>query len=80
MLGLGFIKFRTFKLKFVYLLINSPEMIAINNEELVKRISKLAKQNQDLEEQLKKLEKINEKLTRDIEKYKSVSEKITSRV
>jgi adenylate cyclase len=51
-------------------------MIAINNEEFVKRISKLAKQNQDLEEQLKKLEKINEKLTRDIEKYRSVSEKV----
>ncbi len=51
-------------------------MIAINNEELVKRISKLAKQNQDLEEQLKKLEKINEKLTRDIEKFRSVSEKV----
>jgi adenylate cyclase len=49
-------------------------MIAINNEELVKRISRLVRQNQDLEEQIKKLEKINEKLARDIEKFKSVSE------
>jgi adenylate cyclase len=51
-------------------------MIAINNEELVKRISKLVKQNQDLEEQLKILGKLNEKLTNDIEKYKSISEKL----
>jgi adenylate cyclase len=51
-------------------------MIAINNEELVKRIARLAKQNQDLEEHIKKLEKINEKLTRDLEKYKSLSEKL----
>ena len=28
-------------------------MIAINNEELVKRIARLAKQNQDLEEHIK---------------------------
>lgn len=51
-------------------------MIAINNEELVKRISRLVRQNQDLEEQVKKLEKLNEKLTGDIEKYRSVSEKL----
>jgi adenylate cyclase len=65
-----------FKLKFVYLLINSPGMITIINEELVKRIARLAKQNQDLEEHIKKLEKMNEKLTRDNEKYKSLSEKL----
>jgi class 3 adenylate cyclase len=53
-------------------------MIAINNEELVKRISKLAKQNQDLEEHIKKLEKMNEKLSRDVEKYRTLSEKIPS--
>jgi adenylate cyclase len=46
-------------------------MVSINNEELVKRISRLAKQNQDLEEYIKKLEKANEKLTREIEKFKS---------
>jgi adenylate cyclase len=51
-------------------------MVAINNEELVKRISKLAKQNQELEEYIKKLEKMNEKLTRDVEKYKGLSERI----
>lgn len=51
-------------------------MIAINNDELVKRISRLAKQNQELEEHIKKLEKINEKLTRDLEKFRSVSEKL----
>jgi adenylate cyclase len=51
-------------------------MTATNNEELVKRIAKLAKQNQELEVHIKKLEKINEKLTRDIEKYKSLSEKV----
>jgi class 3 adenylate cyclase len=53
-------------------------MIAINTEELVKRIAKLAKQNQDLEEYIKKLEKMNEKLSRDIEKYRALSEKIPS--
>jgi adenylate cyclase len=51
-------------------------MIAINNDELVKRIARLAKQNQELEEHIKKLEKINEKLTRDVEKYKSLTEKL----
>ena len=51
-------------------------MTVINNDELVKRISRLAKQNQDLEEYVKKLEKINEKLTRDLEKYKTISEKL----
>lgn len=63
-------------LKIVYLLTNPIEMIAINNEELVKRISRLVRQNQDLEEQLKNLGKLNEKLTRDLEKYNSVSEKL----
>jgi adenylate cyclase len=51
-------------------------MIAVNNEELVKRIARLAKQNQELEDHLKRLEKINEKLAREVEKYKSLSEKI----
>jgi adenylate cyclase len=51
-------------------------MTSTNNEELVKRIAKLAKQTQELEEHIKKLEKINEKLTRDVEKYKSLSEKV----
>jgi adenylate cyclase len=52
-------------------------MVVTNNEELVKRIAKLAKQNKDLEEQVKKLEKQNEKLLRDNEKIKSLSEKVS---
>ncbi|HUX94159.1 MAG TPA: adenylate/guanylate cyclase domain-containing protein [Bacteroidales bacterium] len=52
-------------------------MTGINNEELVKRIARLAKQNQELEDQIKKLEKQNDKLTRDYEKIKSLVEKVT---
>lgn len=52
-------------------------MPVTNNEELVKRIAKLAKQNQELEEHIKSLEKMNEKLTRDIEKIKFLYEKIS---
>ncbi len=37
-------------------------MISTNNEELVKRIARLARQNQELEESIKKLVKQNEKL------------------
>jgi class 3 adenylate cyclase len=50
-------------------------MVSANNEELVKRIARLAKQNQELEEHIKKLEKLNDKLSRDIEKFKALSEK-----
>jgi class 3 adenylate cyclase len=50
-------------------------MNATNNEELVKRIAKLAKQNQELEDHIKKLEKQNEKLSRDYEKIKALYEK-----
>ena len=52
-------------------------MALTNNEELVKRIAKLAKQNQELEEQLKKLQKQNEKLARDNEKIKTLYEKVS---
>jgi adenylate cyclase len=52
-------------------------MVAANNEELVKRIAKLAKQNQELEEHIKKLEKQNDKLTRDYEKIKALYEKVS---
>ena len=52
-------------------------MIASNNEELVKRIAKLAKQNQELEGHIKKLEKQNEKLSRDYEKTKALYEKVS---
>jgi adenylate cyclase len=52
-------------------------MTVINNEELVKRIARLAKQNQDLEDQIKKLEKMNGKLTMEKEKLKALYEKIS---
>jgi class 3 adenylate cyclase len=45
-------------------------MISINNEELVRRIAKLARQNQELEERIKKLVKQNEKLANENEKLK----------
>ena len=47
-----------------------------NNEELVKRIARLAKQNQDLEEHIKNLEKMNDKLVRDYAKLKALYEKV----
>jgi len=52
-------------------------MTVPNNEELVKRIARLAKQNQELDEQVKKLEKLNEKLTRENEKIKANLEKLS---
>ncbi len=51
-------------------------MTGINNEELVKRIARLAKQNQELEDNIKKLEKQNEKLTRDYEKIRALYGKV----
>ena len=51
-------------------------MSVINNAELVKRISRLAKQNQDLEEHIKDLEKLNDKVVRDYQKIKALYEKI----
>jgi adenylate cyclase len=53
-------------------------MAVTSNDELVKRIARLAKQNQELEEQLKKLTRINEKLISDNELLKNQSVK-TSR-
>jgi len=47
-------------------------MTALNNEELVKRVARLAKQNQELEQLLKKLEKQNEKLTLENEKIRTL--------
>jgi class 3 adenylate cyclase len=52
-------------------------MSATNNEELVKRISRLAKLNQELEEHIRNLEKMNEKLIRDNQKIKFLYEKIS---
>ncbi len=51
-------------------------MIATNNEELVKRIARLAKQNQELEERIKKLVKQNEKLTGENEKLRSIQQEL----
>jgi len=52
-------------------------MPVANNEELVKRIARLAKQNQELEEHIKKLEKMNEELIRDNNKIKVLYERIS---
>ena len=52
-------------------------MPVTNNEELVKRIARLAKQNHELEEHIKQLEKMNEKLVRDNQKIKVLYEKIS---
>ncbi len=52
-------------------------MTVTKNEELVKRIARLAKQNQELEEYIKKLEKLNEKVTRNYEKIKALYEKVS---
>jgi class 3 adenylate cyclase len=48
-----------------------------NNEELVRRIARLAKQNKDLEEHIKQLVKMNEKLVRDNLKLTVLYEKIS---
>ena len=50
-------------------------MARINNNELVKRIARLAKQNRELEKQIKKLEKQNEELASENEQLKSVHSK-----
>ncbi|MCJ7446662.1 MAG: HD domain-containing protein [Bacteroidales bacterium] len=48
-----------------------------SNQELVKRIAKLAKQNQELEGYIRKLEKQNEMLTRENERIRALYEKIS---
>ncbi len=55
-------------------------MVASNKNELVKRISKLAKQNQELEDKLKKLLKQNEKLFRENEALKESAGTLRSAV
>jgi adenylate cyclase len=51
-------------------------MSAVNIDELVKRISKLARQNQELEEHIKKLEKQAEKQAKENEKQKALLEQL----
>lgn len=51
-------------------------MAVNNNDELVKRIAKLARQNQELEDQIKKLVRHNEKLASQNEKLKARSERV----
>ncbi len=60
---------------YIYLSLNCT-MFAKNNEELVKRIARLAMQNQELEEHIKKLEKLNERLARENEKIRAFYEKL----
>ncbi len=48
-------------------------MISSGNEELVRRVAKLARQNQELEERIKTLEKENERLAGQYEKYKAAN-------
>ncbi|MCU0362040.1 MAG: HD domain-containing protein [Bacteroidales bacterium] len=50
-------------------------MTLISNDELVKRIARLARQNQELEEQLRSLGKLNEKLAAENERLRQESEK-----
>ncbi len=50
-------------------------MTGTSNEELVRRIARLARQNQELEEHLRKLEKLNEKLLQENVKMKALLEK-----
>jgi adenylate cyclase len=55
-------------------------MKAINNEELVRRIARLAKQNKELEAQIIKLEEACEKLSAENEKIKSMHAKFPEEV
>jgi adenylate cyclase len=52
-------------------------MSVSNDEELVRRVARLAKQNKDLEEHIKQLEKSNENLMRDNLKLRVLYEKIS---
>ena len=52
-------------------------MNAVSIDELVKRISKLARQNQDLEELIKNLQKQNDRLAKDNERQKALLESLS---
>jgi adenylate cyclase len=55
--------------------------MAVNdNDELVKRIAKLARQNQELEDHIKKLVRQNEKLAGENEKLKTRSERVSPEI
>ncbi len=54
-------------------------MAVTSNEDLVKRIARLARQNQELEEQLKKVIRHNEKIARENERLKRLADKVSSR-
>lgn len=68
------------KLNYYFYPSTPAEMTAISNEDLVKRIARLAKQNQELEEEIKRLEKLSEKLLRENEKLKALSASISSTI
>ena len=55
-------------------------MASISNEELIKRVAKLARQNQDLEVLVKRLERQNEKLILENEMFRSLSKTSSSDV
>jgi len=52
-------------------------MPVTNNEELIKRIARLAKQNQELEENIRKLEKLNDNLLRDNQRITALYERLS---
>lgn len=51
-------------------------MISSGNEELVKRVAKLARLNQELEDRIRKLEKENERLAGQVEKHKADNQEV----
>lgn len=55
-------------------------MVSKSNDELVKRVAKLARQNQELEEHIRDLERQNEKLTAEIEKLRARHPEIAGEV
>ena len=64
--------------RFFYFYKKDISMEIQQEQELVKRIKKLAKQNQELEEFIKKLQKESEKLRRQNEKHKALLESLST--
>ena len=52
-------------------------MPVTNNEELIKRIARLAKQNQELEENIRKLQKLNDNLSQDNQRITALYERLS---